>query len=76
MKRKYSEISKPTLTVYKPCTLPCDICSIPTANYELCTGNCVYCSLDCYEVIYLSKINDYLDIKRTKSCDDLMKLDK
>ena len=83
MKRKYSEISKPPLTVYKPSTLPCDVCQVPV-RYEFCPGSCVYCSMDCYEVIYLSKKTGFLHekddkdlstIKKSKSFDDLMKLD-
>ena len=71
MKRKFSEISKESsLTIYKPITLPCDICNAPV-NYELCCGNCIYCSLDCYEVIYLSNINDYIDVKKVKSFENL-----
>ena len=76
-KRKFSEITKNSqkLIVKKPEHLPCTICNNLVYNYERC-GKDIYCSRDCYEVLELSKKNDYLDMKRSKSFEDLMQIEK
>ena len=78
MKRKYSEITKEL--VIKPVEyLVCEICGNKVINYHLRTKPHVYCSLDSYSVLMLSKKNGYLDEKATvpriKSQDDLMELE-
>ena len=56
MKRKYSEIHN-ELTIKKPKYLPCDTCKRRTYNYEMCTSQYVYCSIDCLSIIILSNQN-------------------
>ena len=80
MKRKFSEINKSFDTTDKtkklfikiPKYLLCDVCSIPVYFYEYCIGNDVYCGRDCYEVLQLSKKNNYLDTNDKK---DFMQID-
>ena len=80
-KRKYNEISKHNLSINKLDYLPCEICKCRVYHYKFCTIPYVYCSYDCYAILALSLKNDYLDVKtwvdmkRTKSEEDLMKLD-
>ena len=85
MKRKYDNITEPLkatygkpkkLTIQKPLFLRCEVCHVAVFNYHLCKGNCIYCSYDCYAILQLSKKDDYLDMKRSKSFEDLMEIDK
>ena len=54
----------------------CDVCRIPMYVcmyvYEYCVGNDVYCGRDCYEILQLSKKNNYLDTNDKK---DFMQTD-
>ena len=85
-KRKFSDISKDTVLELKPIDwLLCEICSKRVYRYRECSKVGVYCSRDCYEILILSKKNDYLDsgnelsfsesIKRSENTDDLMNLE-
>ena len=78
MKRKFSEISKPTkkLIIKVPKYLFCDVCRVPVYLYEYCIGNDIYCGRDCFEVLQLSKKGNFLDeMKRTENYENLMELD-
>ena len=82
MKRKYENITKPLkvtygetkkLVVLRPSYLLCDVCHVPVYFYEYCIGNDVYCSRSCYDVLQLSKKNEYLDINDKRN---FMEIDK
>ena len=61
-KRKLNQISrKPDLTLQSIESLPCQCCKTPVKEYKLCSGNMIYCSEDCMEVLILSKTDMYLD---------------
>ena len=69
-KRKFSELkNKPDLTLQSIESLPCQCCNTPVKEYKLCSGNMIYCSEDCMEVLILSKTDMYLDenMKQTQS---------
>jgi len=74
-KRKYDCIMNENLTISKVHFLPCDICHRRVYNYRFCTSPFVYCSYDCCALLVLSNKNGYLDMKRVKSEENIMKLD-
>ena len=68
------------LQVQCPNYFICEVCSSPVTNYELCNGNFIYCSEDCYTILYLAKQNRMLhekcstfesEMKRSPSQDKL-----
>ena len=46
--------------------IPCDICQHECDNYRLCAGPLVYCSAECFEILYLDfctkRFNDWDDM--------------
>ena len=82
MKRKFRDITKDLnvivepkrkLVIVRPDYLYCDICFDKVYNYHTCRPPYVYCSRDCYEVLILSQINNYID--ENKNNNDFMILD-
>ena len=71
LKRKFSDISKSSdktkkLFIKVPHYLFCDVCHVPVYFYEYCIGHDIYCGRECYEILQLSKKNNYLDTNDKK----------
>ena len=49
---------KRSLSIDKIYSLPCEICNTDVINYRMCTGQYVYCSNDCFGIIYLRMLNN------------------
>ena len=73
MKRKFSQINN-ELVIQPIPYLKCEVCKRKVYTYQVCTGNHIYCSEDCYEVLILSKKNGYLDEKTQKQPFDEIEL--
>ena len=42
-------------------SLPCDVCGKEVAHYQHCKNDLIYCSYDCYSILYLSNKDSFLD---------------
>ena len=62
-----------TLHIQPIIYLPCDICKNPVYDYIYCIKPFVYCSCDCFDILYLQYFSNF----HTKNTfdDDLMILD-
>ena len=49
---------KRSLSIDKIYSLKCEICGTDVINYEMCSGHHVYCSNDCFGIIYLRMLNN------------------
>ena len=47
-----------TLTIQNINSLKCDICGEDVYGYKTCTGQHIYCSIDCLSIIYLRYLNN------------------
>ena len=47
-----------SLTIKDVNSLKCDICNKDVHEYKRCTGQYIYCSIDCLSIIYLRYLNN------------------
>ena len=57
-KRKLNELS-----IDIPLFLYCQVCNNPVYDYKCCVGNYIYCSYNCYSVLYLRNINNKMQFE-------------
>ena len=79
-KRKRNEkdniIKKHNITELRPIPyLLCDVCQSKVYEYNKCISPYTYCSLDCFELLYLTYFGNF-GKKETFEEDDLMLFDK
>ena len=56
MKRKKDSTDdnkRPNIRLIEINSLPCEICNTAVRDYKMCISPHVYCSLPCFEIIYL-----------------------
>jgi hypothetical protein len=66
MKRKKDfedeDNKRPKLSLLPIVSLPCEICNTPVYEYRSCISPYVYCSLDCFEIIFLMYYGKFKDV--------------
>ena len=65
MKRKKDSTDdnkRPKLRLIEINWLPCEICNTPVRDYKMCISPHVYCSLPCFEIIYLMYHGNFKEV--------------
>lgn len=57
---EHLQCKKRKLSVYIPEYLPCMVCKERVNDYKMCKFDFIYCSYNCFSVLYLAFLNNNL----------------
>ena len=56
------ENKRPKLSLTPISSLPCQICNTPVYEYNMCISPYTYCSVECFEILYLTYFGKFKDV--------------